>query len=222
MSTLSTTNLKNPNAVGNNIILNADGSSSLNSPVLTGVPTAPTAANGTKTTQIATTAFVLANAGGGITIGTPKASTSGPTIDFTGIPSGVKRITMIVDGVSTTGGGNGEIRFRLGTSSGIVTTGYNGSVTRFGSSGAAATVSTTSFLYTGNNSNSSIWYGTAVFVLAGTNVWAVHGAVISTSSAVANCVNAGTITLADELDRIQLSIAGSDTFDAGTVNITYE
>jgi hypothetical protein len=35
----------------------------LASPALTGTPTAPTAANGTNTTQIATTAFVLANAG---------------------------------------------------------------------------------------------------------------------------------------------------------------
>lgn len=38
---------------------------SLTSPALTGVPTAPTAANGTNTTQVATTAFVIANGGGG-------------------------------------------------------------------------------------------------------------------------------------------------------------
>ena len=37
----------------------------LASPALTGTPTAPTAAPGTNTTQLATTAFVLANAGGG-------------------------------------------------------------------------------------------------------------------------------------------------------------
>jgi len=37
----------------------------LASPTFTGTPTAPTASNGTNTTQIATTAFVLANAGGG-------------------------------------------------------------------------------------------------------------------------------------------------------------
>jgi hypothetical protein len=44
-------------------IINSSGAS-LNSPAFTGVPTAPTAAFGTNTTQIATTAFVLANAGG--------------------------------------------------------------------------------------------------------------------------------------------------------------
>lgn len=37
----------------------------LASPAFTGVPTAPTAPNGTNTTQLATTAFVLANGGGG-------------------------------------------------------------------------------------------------------------------------------------------------------------
>lgn len=36
--------------------------SNINSPAFTGVPTAPTATAGTNTTQIATTAFVLANA----------------------------------------------------------------------------------------------------------------------------------------------------------------
>jgi hypothetical protein len=41
------------------------GAAPLASPALTGVPTAPTATVGTNTTQIATTAFVLANAAGG-------------------------------------------------------------------------------------------------------------------------------------------------------------
>ncbi len=40
------------------------GAAPLASPPLTGVPTAPTAAPGTSTTQIATTAFVQANSGG--------------------------------------------------------------------------------------------------------------------------------------------------------------
>jgi len=39
------------------------GAAALNSPTLTGVPTAPTATVGTNNTQLATTAFVLANAG---------------------------------------------------------------------------------------------------------------------------------------------------------------
>jgi hypothetical protein len=45
------------NAIATAVSTKAD----LNSPVLTGVPTAPTAASGTNTTQVATTAFVITN-----------------------------------------------------------------------------------------------------------------------------------------------------------------
>jgi hypothetical protein len=50
------------------IVSDETGSGSLvfaNSPALTGAPTAPTASVNTNTSQIATTAFVLANAGSG-------------------------------------------------------------------------------------------------------------------------------------------------------------
>jgi len=53
------------------------------SPALTGVPTAPTAPPGTNTTQVATTAFVLAN-GGSLTIGTNQSATNGPTLTVSG------------------------------------------------------------------------------------------------------------------------------------------
>lgn len=51
----------------------------LASPALTGTPTAPTATTGTNTTQLATTAFVIANAGGGssYTFSTGLTNTSG-------------------------------------------------------------------------------------------------------------------------------------------------
>ena len=56
--------------------------------------------------------------------GTAQNSTSGTSIDFTGIPSWVKRITVICDGVSTTG--TSLVQLQVGTSSGIVTSGYTG------------------------------------------------------------------------------------------------
>jgi hypothetical protein len=57
-----------------------DAKAPLASPALTGAPTAPTATAGTNTTQVATTAFVLANAGSGA--GAPLASPA-----FTGTPT---------------------------------------------------------------------------------------------------------------------------------------
>jgi len=61
------------------------GAATLTSPSFTGTPTAPTAALGTNTTQIATTAFVLANAGStGVTSVAANGGTTGLT--FTGSP----------------------------------------------------------------------------------------------------------------------------------------
>jgi hypothetical protein len=59
--------------------------STLNSPTFTGVPTAPTAAANTNTTQLATTAFVLAN-GGGLNIdgGTATTTRNTSTISLNG------------------------------------------------------------------------------------------------------------------------------------------
>ena len=59
-----------------------------------------------------------------LTLGTAVASTSGTSIDFTSIPSTVKRITIMFDGVSTNGTSRGMIQ--IGTSSGVATSGYSG------------------------------------------------------------------------------------------------
>lgn len=65
----------------------------LNSPALTGTPTAPTAANGTNTTQVATTAFALAN-------GLP----TGSIIDFAGTaaPTGFLACPITATNISRT------------------------------------------------------------------------------------------------------------------------
>ena len=74
MSTLSTTNLKNPSSGSNNIVLAADGSATI--------------------TTLTGTTITGTSVRGGITSGTAVASTSGTSIDFTSIPSYVKRITV--------------------------------------------------------------------------------------------------------------------------------
>ena len=57
-----------------------------------------------------------------LTLATAQNTTSGTAIDFTGIPSWAKQITIAFDGVSTTGV-NGYL-VQIGTSGGIETTGY--------------------------------------------------------------------------------------------------
>lgn len=70
MSTVAATNLKNASSGSNNVVLNADG-----------------------TTTIAAPSNILKQA-------TAVASTSGTAIDFTSIPSWTRRITILFNGVS--------------------------------------------------------------------------------------------------------------------------
>ena len=79
-------------ASGDYTVAEVTGAAPLASPALTGVPTAPTATTGTNTTQVATCAFVLANAGGGGGGGPFPTLTPPVDADFTWInttpPSG--------------------------------------------------------------------------------------------------------------------------------------
>ena len=60
-----------------------------------------------------------------ITSGTSQASTSGTSIDFTSIPSWVKRITLMFNGVSTNGTSNYQIQIGSGS---VTTSGYTSQV----------------------------------------------------------------------------------------------
>ena len=79
----------------------------------------------------------------GIASGTAVASTSGTSIDFTGIPSWVKRITVMLNGVSTNG--TSPKLVQLGSAS-ISTTGYLSSGLTASSAGTLVTSSTAGML----------------------------------------------------------------------------
>jgi hypothetical protein len=55
-----------------------------------------------------------------------------------------------------------------------------------------------------------------------TGIWVCDG-VFARGDTVANYVFAGSKTLSGALDRIRITtVNGTDTFDAGTINILYE
>lgn len=184
----------------------------LASPALTGVPTAPTASAGTNNTQIATTAYV----DGKFVRGTAVNSTSGTSIDFTGIPSWAKRITIIFNGVSTNGTAWKLIQIGSGS---IQTTGY----TSTGSSISAAPASTnasTGFLIQSISATDTI-SGIITLTNISGNLWICNHS--AKSSGNTTCVGGGDITLAGALDRLRITTTnGTDTFDAGSINIMYE
>jgi hypothetical protein len=156
-----------------------------------------------------------------LTLATAVATTSGTSIDFTGIPSWAKRITVMLSGVSTNG--SSQLLVQLGDSGGIETTGYESAAGLAASAGAFST-SSAGFLIepTANLAASTLRYGSMIISLLTGNTWVEQvGAYTSTLAAQTN--GGGAKTLSATLDRIRLTtVNGTDAFDAGSVNIIYE
>ena len=155
------------------------------------------------------------------TNGTAVASTSGTAIDFTSIPSWVKRITVMFSGVSTSGISNPQIQ--LGDSGGIEASGYLCAAVNLSTSNGPAN-STTGLLLDGNHSAADIFHGNAVITLmdASTNLWS-FSCIGGLSNSAASKVGGGSKSLSATLDRVRITtVNGTDTFDAGTINISYE
>jgi hypothetical protein len=155
---------------------------------------------------------------GAFVAGTAVATTSGTSIDFTGIPSWVKRITVVLQGVSTSGTSQEQIQ--LGTSGGVVTTGYTGQVGQTNSAPPTTGI-TTGLRVVWDLTAASLLTGQAVFFQVSGNTWVGQGTT-SRSDGLGQ-VSGTFITLGGTLDRIRLTTTnGTDTFDAGSVNILYE
>lgn len=155
-----------------------------------------------------------------LTSGTAVASTSGTIINYTSIPSWVRRITVMFANVSTNG--SSTVIVRLGSGS-IQTTGYD-STASCGTAAGAYQSSTAGFLasYQGTNSNSQL-KGALTFTLLGSNIWIQSGCVGDTVFSQTTSACSGSVTLGGVLDRLAITtLNGTDAFDAGSVNILYE
>ena len=157
-----------------------------------------------------------------LTLETAKATTSGTTVEFTGIPSWVKRITMILNGVSINGVNSPEIQIGSGSYS---TSGYDTVGSFVGETAQGLGASNSGFLIVLGN-NSSLSYGRYTLDLIGGNQYIGSGvfhlhqigtAQFTTQSAGVSPVLAGPIS------QIRLAVVGGGAaFDAGSINIMYE
>jgi len=176
---------------------------------------APAVAGSNTQTLVATTGTLAP-----IVSGTAVASTSGTSIDFTSIPSWVKRITVMFSGVSTNGTSNPIVQ--LGTSSGVTTSGYVGAGSEAGATTGASSYTAGFGIRSAVATNTVQGIITLFCLNASTNVWVASGVTAQPSSAFTHQI-AGTVTLAATLDRVRITtVNGTDTFDAGTINILYE
>ena len=156
---------------------------------------------------------------GVITSGTAVASTSGTSINFTGIPSWVKRVTLVLSGVSTAA--NSYMTVRVGSGS-VATSGYAGYYSYVTNAGATSAASTTDGFQIQSASAANNVYALVTICNISGNSWV---ATISGGSPAASTTfqGGGGITLGGVLDRVSLTTpVGTDTFDAGSINILYE
>jgi hypothetical protein len=247
MSTLKSINVIHPSSAVNNIVNDASGNVAVGGALTVGgvaaVAVAPgtsgnvLTSNGTAWTSTAPTSGGAPSAIGQIpfstngstytatqkiTQGTAQASTSGTGIDFTGIPSWVKRVTVMFSGVSTTSSGGSAIQIQIGPST-LATSGYS-SICTVSAASSVTGVNTTSFLVTQLQAAGTLIYGSAVLTNISGNTWIMAGQVYMTtnsSSVAATSAFTGQVALSGVLSRVYIFASG-DTFDAGSINILYE
>ncbi len=147
-------------------------------------------------------------------------TTSGTSIDFTGIPSWAKRIKMMLVGVSTSGTSN--VIVQIGTSGGIVSTGYTGASDNQASAGGTATSFTNGLGLERTAAATYLRHGIVEFLNVTGNTW-VGTYIGSTTGTLTVAFGSTQIALGGVLDRVRLTtVNGTDTFDAGTANVMWE
>jgi hypothetical protein len=152
---------------------------------------------------------------GVLTSGTAVASTSGTSIDFTGIPSWVKRITVMFHNVSTNGTSN--IQVQLGSTT-FTTSGYTGGAW---SANTSNTVNSSGFLICSVNATSRTYSGVMIINTMGSNLWAEMNILFDSTNNANN--GSGSVTTSGTLDRVRITtVNGTDAFDGGSINILYE
>ena len=148
---------------------------------------------------------------GAIVSGT-AVTASGTSVDFTGIPAWAKRITVLLSGVSTSG--SSPLLVQIGSGA-IQNTGY---VSNAFTSNVNNNSSTSGFILDAVRSAAIITNGIQTIAALGANVYVETGC-----TGGSNSLSGGNVTLSGTLDRVRITtVNGTDTFDAGTINIMWE
>jgi hypothetical protein len=160
------------------------------------------------------------NPSGIVKAATAVASTSGTSIDFTGIPSTVKRITVMFQGISVSGTSDFAIQLGTGATPTYTTSGYSGSTANT-SSGFQNPTTQVLCVYTASAASVSSGIITIALLNSSTNLWSISGTGCSAASFAS--FTGYSVTLSAVLTAVRIKTGnGTDTFDAGSINILYE
>jgi hypothetical protein len=158
--------------------------------------------------------------GVGLVSGSAQSPTSGTVVDFTGVPSWAKRVTVILSDVDLSGSSN--LLVQLGTSGGVVTTGYAAGFSAFGGGALSSSINTDGIRLQKGSGGGAPTPGIVTICKVTGNTWVGSGSVNGSTAGGGSIAN-GTITLSGTLDRVRVtSVNGTDTFTGGTINIMFE
>lgn len=148
---------------------------------------------------------------------TAQNSTAGTSIDFTGIPSGVRRVTVMFNGVSTNG--TSPVIIQIGAGS-VTTSGYVGGAQQIATA-ASLTALSSGFMALQAVAAANNYSGQATINNITSNTWTANGVFGRNDGVV--LLFGGVLALSGTLDRVRITtVNGTDTFDAGSINVLYE
>ena len=155
-----------------------------------------------------------------ITQSTAVVTTSGGNIDFTNLPSWVKRITVMFYNVSMSATNNVQVQLGTGSTT-FTTSGYGSNFSIQGASSITTSAASTGFVITQLSAAAGVFSGQVVIANLTGNTWAENGLLGETSgSRIVS--SAGSIALGAALTAVRITSVSTDTFDAGSINILYE
>ena len=194
--------LKHPSSASNNLVLGSDGSTTITKGTIgTGVTF-----NGTLGTNVT-----------GLSASQDLTNPVSNSIDFTGIPSGVKYIIINCYGVSMADPSGTDLLIQIGDSGGIETSSYITSSAIIGST--TANVTNTGGFIVGLGASGRVFYGHIHLTNVDTNRWlSTHSGSLTTTIAV---TGGGQHSLSDTLTQIRVKSASGANFDSGIVSIIY-
>ena len=145
------------------------------------------------------------------------ASLTGTSVTFTSLPAGIRRLIISISGGSVNG--DSDLGIRIGDSGGIETTGYASTAST--QSSATTANSTSGFIIAVAVSATSLHSGIVTLANINSTSWVSNGILKEGTTTLRT--SAGDKSLSDVLTQVRITtVNGTDTFDAGTINILYE
>jgi len=195
-----------------NSILVGNGTSAISS-------VAPSTSGNVLTSNGSSWASTAVASAGGTTAGTVVATTSGTSVTFSSLPTGTKRIDVILSGVSESSGGI-DLKVQIGDSGGIETSGYVGVSARLEGGAQGVSSGTDCFIIQMGYSASTLSGVMSLYLIdASTYTW-VNSHSFGKSGTNSGVSGGGLKSLSAELTQVQFLIQ-SGGFDAGQINVHY-